>query len=88
MRKEAEERTMGDFLINKEVFEEYKFKNYYSDMTPGTRFSVIPRYHPLEFFNVYGLIKPMAWNNYFFNESHYDTYKEADYLKSQNPFSK
>lgn len=88
VRKEAEDRTMGDFLINKEVFEEYKFKNYYSDMTPGTRYSVIPRYHPLEFFNVYGVIKPLAWNNYFFNESHYDNYKESDYIKAMNPFSK
>ena len=33
------------------------------DVTSGTRF------HPLEMFNVYGLIRPDAWNKYFFNES-------------------
>jgi hypothetical protein len=63
---------MGDFLINKEIWEEYKFKNYYSDMTPGTRFTVTPRYHPLEFFNVYGWWRTDAWNRFFFNEAQYD----------------
>jgi hypothetical protein len=48
---------MADFLINKDILEEYKFRNYFSDMTPGTRYSVIPRYHPLEMFNVYGFWK-------------------------------
>jgi hypothetical protein len=43
--------------------------NYFSDMTPGTRYSVIPRFHPLEMFNLYGLIRSDAWNKYFFNES-------------------
>jgi len=88
IRKEAEDRSMGDFLINKEQLEEYKFKNYFSDMTPGTRYSVIPRYHPLEFFNVYGIFQSQAWDNYFFNESHYDNYKEEDWVAAQNPFSK
>ena len=69
---------MGDFLINKDIFEEYKFKNYMSDMTPGTRFAVIPRYHPLEFFNVYGWGRTAAWDRYFLNEAHYDNYTEAD----------
>ena len=48
---------MGDFLINKDMWEEYKFRNYYSDMTPGPRFTILPRYHPLELFNVYGIFK-------------------------------
>lgn len=88
VRKEVEDRSMGDFLINKDIFEEYKFKNYFSDMTPATRFSVLPRYHPLEAFNVYGLFVNNAWDSYFFNESHYDNYKEDDYVKARNPFSK
>ena len=79
---------MGDFLINKDIFEEYKFKNYFSDMTPATRFSVLPRYHPFEAFNVYGLFVNNAWDSYFFNESHYDNYKEDDYVKARNPFSR
>jgi hypothetical protein len=81
-KSQVEERSMGDFLINKELYEEYKFKNYFSDMTPGTRYSVIPRFHPLEMFNVYGLIRPDAWQKYFFNEANYDNFKESDYIKS------
>jgi hypothetical protein len=68
-KEKAEDRCMGDFLINKEVWEDYKFKNYYSDMSPGTRFTATPRYHPLEFFNVYGWWRSDAWNRFFFNEA-------------------
>ena len=74
----AEDRSFGDFLINKNIYEEYKFKNYYSDMTPGTRYTVLPRLHPLELFNVYGWYKTAAWDRLFMNEIHYDQYKEAD----------
>jgi len=69
---------MGDFLINKEIYEEYKFKNYWSDMTPGTRFTVSPRLHPLVAFNVFGWFRTAAWDRFFFNEVHYDSYKESD----------
>jgi hypothetical protein len=41
-------------------------------MTPGTRYSVIPRYHPLEIFNVYGWWRTAAWDRFFLNEVHYD----------------
>jgi hypothetical protein len=67
---------MGDFLINKEIWEEYKFKNYISDITPGTRYTTNPRFIILEFFNVYGLFRADAWNRYFFNEDQYDQYSE------------
>jgi hypothetical protein len=33
---------MGHILINKEIWEENKFKNYISDMTIGTRYSTSP----------------------------------------------
>ena len=69
-------------MSNKEVWEEYKFKNYFSDMTPGTRYTPVPRMIPLEMFNVYGLYKAAAWERYFFNEVQYDDYSEDDYIRA------
>jgi hypothetical protein len=56
-------------------------------MSPGTRYTVIPRLHPLELFNIYGWYRVAAWDRYFMNEVHYDYYKEADFQKAINPFS-
>ena len=47
-------------------------------MTPGTRFTVSPRLHPLVAFNVFGWFRTAAWDRFFFNEVHYDSYKESD----------
>jgi hypothetical protein len=52
-----------------------------SDLTPSTRNSIIPRWHPVEMFNVFGWFRTEAWDRYFYNEMDYDmsTYTQADY---------
>jgi len=78
IRKEAESRLLSDTLVNKEVYEEYVYKNYMSDMTPSTRYTVIPRFQPVEFFNLYGWFRAEAWDRFFYNEVTYENYTKND----------
>ena len=73
---------MGHILINKDIWEENKFKNYISDMTIGSRYSTSPYFIILEYFNVYGLFRANTRVRYFFSEEQYDTYSDLDLIKA------
>jgi len=74
-------------LVNKEVYEDYIYKNYMSDMTPSTRYTVIPRFQPVEFFNLYGWFRAEGWDRFFYNEAQYENYTKNDLKIALNPYS-
>jgi len=86
LRKEAESVTLADTLAVKEEWDEYAYTNWYSDMTPTTRYAAMHRLIPLEVFNVYGLLRSEAWDRYFYNEIVYDEYTAADFKAAETPF--
>jgi hypothetical protein len=86
LKKEAENRLLCDTADVKEEWEEHIYKNYYSDMTPSTRYTAMHRLIPLEVFNVYGLFREEAWERYFYNEAIYDAYESEDFKIASNPF--
>ena len=42
--------------------------NYWSDMTPKGRGTVVPKFIPLEWFMMNGALTQEAWDQYFYNE--------------------
>ena len=44
------------------------YENYYSDMTPQARSSVVPKINPLELVQNFGVLRNEAWDRYFMNE--------------------
>ena len=44
------------------------YDNYYSDMTPQARRSVVPKLIPLELLQNFGVLRNEAWDRYFLNE--------------------
>lgn len=44
------------------------YDNYYSDMTPEARRSVVPKMNPLELLQNFGALRNEAWDKYFMNE--------------------
>jgi hypothetical protein len=59
-----------------------------SDLTPSSRHSIIPRWHPVEALNIYGWFRTEAWDRYFLNEAVYDAtnYTEGDFKRTMNPY--
>ena len=86
LRKEGESVLLKDTLAAKEEWENYVYKNWYSDMTPSMRYTAMHRLIALEIFNVYGILRPEAWERYFYNETVYDGYTEQDLKAAQTPF--
>jgi hypothetical protein len=86
LRKEAESVLLKDTVKVKEEWEEYVYKNWISDMTPNMRYTAMHRLIALEIFNVYGILRPEAWERYFFNEVVYDGYTEQDQKAASTPF--
>jgi hypothetical protein len=86
IRKDAESRLLVDTLALKDEWESFVYTNFYSDITPTTRYSAMHRLIPLEVFNVYGLFRNEAWDRFFYNEITYDQYTEADAQAASNPF--
>jgi hypothetical protein len=86
LKKEAESRLFADTFALRDEWENFQYKNYYSDMTPTQRYTAMHRLIPLEVFNVYGLLREEAWDRYFYNEVINDSYTEEDYKAASNPF--
>jgi len=86
VRKDAEQRLLVDTLALKDEWESFTYTNFYSDITPTTRYTAMHRLIPLEVFNVYGLLRNEAWDRYFYNEIVYDEYTAADAKNAENPF--
>lgn len=86
LRKEGESVLLKDTLAVKEEWDNYVYKNWISDMTPSMRYTAMHRLIALEIFNVYGILKPEAWERYFYNEAIYDDYDADDLKAAQTPF--
>lgn len=78
MRKEAESRTLADSMENINAFNQYVYENYMSDMTPSTRYTINPRWHPVEALNMYGQFRSEGWDRLFYNEVAYEDYSKAE----------
>lgn len=78
VRKEAENRLACDTAELMEEWSNHVYINYFSDMTPATRYTAMHRLIPLEIFNLYGLFKTDAWDRYFLNEVEFDEYTTED----------
>jgi len=87
-REEAESRTLAETLENKEAYENFVYKEYMSDQTPSSRWSVLSKWNPLELFLLYGSWRTEAWDRYFYNEVFYDGYTEKEIREAkENPFN-
>ncbi len=86
VRKDAEDSLLKDTAPVIEQWSEYCQNNWYSDMTPNMRYTSFHRLIPLEIFNVYSILRPEAWERYFYNEVFYSYYTEEDFKAAQSPF--
>lgn len=86
LKKEAESRLMVDTIAVKDEWEDFTYHNFWSDMTPATRYTAMHRLIPLEIFNVYGIFREEAWDRFFYNEILYDYYTTEDYKAAETPF--
>jgi len=86
LRKEGESVLLKDTLSVKEEWDGYVEKNWISDMTPTMRYTAMHRLIALEVFNVYGILRPEAWERYFYNEAVYDGYEAEDLKAASTPF--
>lgn len=77
VRKEAEQTTVAHFMERKIKWDEYLYKEFYSDMTPMT-YSGKGKYILLEWFNMYGILRGEGWERYFYNEKCYDQLTEEE----------
>jgi hypothetical protein len=88
IRKEGEERLAADTFEVMQEWQGHLYENYYSDMTPATRYTAMHRLIPLEVFNLYGLLRAEAWDRYFMNEVDLDEYTSQDDKWADDPFRK
>jgi hypothetical protein len=76
--KEAESQSLGSAVRIRLEWENFTYKNYWSDMTPSARPSVAPKLIPLELFMINGMFAMEGWDQYFYNEvfGEYNTEKQ------------
>lgn len=65
---EASQQTYVQFLRLQSEWASHIHNNYYSDMTPEARRSVVPKINPLELLQNFGVLRNEAWDRYFINE--------------------
>ena len=53
-----------EFLRLQSEWANHLHNNYYSDMTPEARRSVVPKINPLELIQNFGVLRNEAWNRY------------------------
>lgn len=68
VRAEAEAQTLTTAVKLKEEWDRFMFINFWSDMTPKGRGTVIPKLIPLEWFMINGALTQEAYDQYFYNE--------------------
>ena len=68
IKNEASSQTYVDYLRLQKEWASHVFENYYSDMTPMARKSVVPKMNPLELLQNFGVLRNEAWDKYFMNE--------------------
>lgn len=65
---EAGSQTYVEYLRLQKEWANHVYDNYYSDMTPMARQSVVPKMNPLELIQNFGVLRNEAWDRYFMNE--------------------
>ena len=75
---ETANQTYIDFLRLQSEWANHLHNNYYSDITPQARKSVVPKVIPLELFQNFGVLRNGAWDRYFMNEHTERWYSEED----------
>lgn len=78
VRAEAETQTYYDYLKLQNEWANHIHNNYYSDMTPEARRSVVPKLNPLELLQNFGVLRNEAWDRYFMNEEDGKWHSEQD----------
>jgi len=86
--EEGEDRLAADTGAAIEEWQDHLYNNYYSDMTPVTRYTAMHRLIPLEVFNVYGILKGESWERYFMNEVETDDWTDKDDQVAEAEFLK
>eukprot|EP01015_Nassula_variabilis_P027161 TRINITY_DN551_c0_g1_i5.p1 TRINITY_DN551_c0_g1~~TRINITY_DN551_c0_g1_i5.p1 ORF type:complete len:324 (+),score=83.20 TRINITY_DN551_c0_g1_i5:157-1128(+) len=85
IRKEAADRDISDTFQNMRTYQKFIYTNFYSDMTPVTHYSATSKL--VEYISTYGLLKPEAWDQFFFNEVYNDSYSQEEIQEvEENPF--
>ena len=69
VRAETQQQTYVEFLRLQSEWANHLHNNYYSDMTPEARRSVVPKINPLELIQNFGVLRNEAWNRYCMTES-------------------
>lgn len=65
---ESSSQTYIDYLKLEKEWAAHMYTNYYSDMTPQARKSVVPKAIPLELPQNFGPLRHEAWDRMFMNE--------------------
>ena len=78
IREEVKTQTWSDLTRLRKEWWAFVHNNYYSDMTPMARRTVVPTIFPLELILNYGVLKTEAWDRYFFTERDPQWYTEKD----------
>ena len=68
IKNEASSQSYLDYLKLQKEWASHVFENYYSDITPEARRSVVPKINPLELIQNFGVLRNEAWDRYFMNE--------------------
>ncbi len=71
-------QTYVDFLRLQGEWANHLHNNYYSDMTPEARKTVIPKLIPLELVQNFGVLRNDAWDRYFMNEHSFGWFNEEE----------
>jgi len=81
VRKEAENRTLSDSIDNIEEWQNFIYKEYMSEMTPSTRWSVLNKWNVLDMFLPQGIMRVDSWDRFFYNEAFYEETKTKNEVK-------
>ena len=78
VKAETSSQTYLDYLRLEKEWAAHLSNNYYSDMTPQARKSVVPKAIPLELIQIFGPLRHEAWDRIFMNEEHQDWFSQEE----------
>lgn len=84
IKDEAGQNTWTDYLRLQKEWASHVYDNYYSDMTPEPKRSVVPKLVALELFQNFGVLRNEAWDRYFMNEETNSWHSPKDLKIVQN----
>ena len=84
IRNEGSSQTYLEYLRLQKEWASHVYENYYSDMTPEARRTVVPKLNPLELIQNFGIIRNEAWDRYFMNENDQIWFNSEERREVQN----